>query len=143
MASPDGSNQKYVEFLGNKAEKVDVLWSPTNQVVATYREAATSSATTLYFIGQNSENFKALEVNGQNITMQYTPDGSRLLYSAQNSFSDNKPVLYIVDVGGSATGQNHTNLNLNTWADKCTFADNQTMYCAVPKTLPSGAGWFP
>jgi hypothetical protein len=143
VASPDGSNQKYLEFLGYKADKVDVLWSPNNQVVATFRETVSTSTSKIYLIGQNQENFRAIEANGQNITMQYTPTGERLVYSAQNSYSQNKPVLYIVDAAGDNIGKNHYSLNLNTWADKCAFADNTTMYCAVPKEMPDGAGWFP
>lgn len=31
-------------------------------------------------------------------------------------------------------------LSLNTWADKCTFSNDDTAFCAVPKDLPTGAG---
>lgn len=143
IASPDGSNQKYVEYLGTAADDVSVLWSPNNQVIATINKGGSSNFTEIQFIGQNNENFKSLEVNGQGVQMQYTPDSQRLIYSAHNSYTDNKPVLYIVDAAGDSIGQNHNNLNLHTWADKCTFADSSTVYCSVPKEMPQGAGWFP
>lgn len=143
IANPDGSNQKYIEFLGYNADKVDIMWSPNNQVVARFRKVVSTEISKIYFIGQNQENFRLLEVNGQNISMKYTPTGDRLIYSAQNRYSGHKPVLYIVDADGDNIGKNHRSLNLNTWADKCTFADANTMYCAVPKELPEGAGWFP
>jgi hypothetical protein len=34
-------------------------------------------------------------------------------------------------------------LKINTWADKCAFQDNTTLYCAVPRNLPEGAGMLP
>jgi hypothetical protein len=37
-------------------------------------------------------------------------------------------------------GQNRRRLNLNTWADKCTWASESEIYCAVPQGLPSNSG---
>ena len=37
-------------------------------------------------------------------------------------------------------GSNRRSLPLNTWADKCTYSDSSTAYCAVPQNLPAGSG---
>ena len=44
---------------------------------------------------------------------------------------------------GDEIGDNRRRLKLNTWAHKCAFADNETVYCAVPVTLKDGAGLLP
>jgi hypothetical protein len=63
-----------------------------------------------------------------------------LLYSVYSSRSEFKPELWIVDAQGDNIGNNRKLLQLNTWADKCTFGNDETIYCAVPKDLPVGAG---
>jgi hypothetical protein len=39
------------------------------------------------------------------------------------------------------TGRNK--FEIKTWADKCTFASESTVYCAVPETLETGTGFLP
>jgi hypothetical protein len=34
-------------------------------------------------------------------------------------------------------------LKINTWANKCAFAGDNTLFCAVPRDLPRGAGMSP
>jgi hypothetical protein len=48
-----------------------------------------------------------------------------------------------VDANGDNIGRNRRTLNVDTWADKCTFSDSSTVYCAVPTELPRGAGLEP
>ena len=54
-----------------------------------------------------------------------------------------KPLLWIVDAQGDTINQNRQSLGINTWADKCTFASNTEIYCAVPTNLEKGAGLVP
>ena len=65
------------------------------------------------------------------------------MYSTAASISDYKPSLWIVDAAGDDIGLNRRRLNVDTWSHKCTFADTQTLYCAVPRELPTGAGLQP
>jgi hypothetical protein len=141
-ANPDGSGAKYIEYIGGKDNEVTVKWSPTGQIAATYNTGGNSDFSKLYFIGQNKENFRAIDINGYNVEYQYSPTGSHLIYSAQNSTTGHTPVLNIVEAAGDRIGYGHTSLKLQTWSDKCTFANKSTMYCAVPKEMPEGAGWF-
>ena len=138
----DGSGIRYVEYIGTKENKVQVQWSPSNQIVATYSQGTNGDFSKLLMIGHNQENFRGIDVNGYNVEYQYTPTGDRMVYSAQNGYSDHKPVLYIVDASGERIGYNNNSLQLNTWASKCTFAGTDTMYCAVPNEMPTGAGWY-
>lgn len=53
------------------------------------------------------------------------------------------PKLWIVNSNPNSIGQNRISLDLATWSNKCTFATNVEIYCAVPDKLPEGAGLFP
>ena len=46
----------------------------------------------------------------------------------------------MVSAQGDSIGQNRRELNLDTWADKCTYTGSSVAFCAVPKELPAGAG---
>ena len=142
-ANSDGSNAKAIEYIGLNDGKVIPSWSPNNQSIALYTEGIDYNRQQLFFVGQNGENFKSTVVEGRDVRAKWTPDGSRLLYSAYNSNSNLKPQLWIVGAEGENIGTGRTNLQLNTWADKCTFADNNSIYCAVPENLEEGAGILP
>ena len=143
IANPDGSEQQYIEPLGSKPNDFKVDWSPNEKIVAQYKTGKSAEFSKLFFVGKNGENFKAVTVNGYGLETKWTPDGSKLLYSAHNIYSSNKPLLHIVDASGENIGYNHQSLKLNTWADKCSFAGTKTVYCAVPKELPAGANYVP
>jgi hypothetical protein len=145
VANPDGSGVKAIEPLGNNADKVEVNWSPNNQVIATSRtgQAMGFERQQILLVGQNHENFPGLTVEGQGFQSEWSTTGDRLLYSVYNSASDYKPLLWIVNAQGDNIGAGRRSLAVNTWADKCTFADNDTVYCAVPQTMETGAGFQP
>lgn len=145
IANPDGSNAKAVQELGSNADKVQVNWSPSNQIVATSRTGESFGIGTqeVYFIGQHHENFKSMVVEGLDFRPQWNPNGEQMLYSAASDLSDWKPLLWVVDAIGDDIGKNRRSLNINTWADKCTFSDEATVFCAVPNELPRGAGLQP
>lgn len=139
VASPNGSNQQIVESLGDRADRVEVNWSPDSQVVGVYRESIGINEEEIYFIGQHGENFKSFTVDGAGFTGSWSPDGNKLLYSVYNADSDYKPTLHVVDSRGDSIGLNNTDLEINTWPDKCAFGSG-ALYCAVPSALPDGAG---
>lgn len=138
-ASEDGSRVTSVEEIGTNST-VNADWSPNNQIVATYTKGVDFNRQEVYFIGLNGENFKSTTVEGRGLTYEWSKTGDRLLYSVYNTNSDMKPLLWIVDAQGDTISQNRQSLGLNTWADKCTFASNTEIYCAVPTNLETGAG---
>jgi len=143
ISNPDGSAQKYIEPLADNAERVQINWSPNGHVIANYYKAQDSTTTAIHLIGQHDENYRAISANGFGVQSKWVPDGKRMIYNAYSIDTDNKPALYVVDAYGDRIGYNHNELNLNTWADKCTFEGESTMYCAVPKYLPDNAGFQP
>lgn len=144
ITSDDGSQTTSIQALGENENKVDVNWSPNDQVVAF---ASTSNAiqggldrNVIYPVGKNKENFKGLVVEGLGFDSLWSPNGRQLLYSVAGDYSQNKPLLWIVDATSSTMGDNRRSLSLNTWVDKCTWSSSSVIYCAVPLELPPNAG---
>ncbi|OGH92740.1 MAG: hypothetical protein A2534_02440 [Candidatus Magasanikbacteria bacterium RIFOXYD2_FULL_39_9] len=138
----DGTGTKLIEPMGDNSDKVIVNWSPNQQVAAFSQTGAPQGGERreVLFVGLNGENFKSAIVDGSGFMPQWSTTGKKLLYSVYSSRSDFKPELWIVDSQGDSIGNNRKLLQLNTWADKCTFGNDDTAYCAVPKNLPTGAG---
>jgi WD40 repeat protein len=145
VSDRDGSNAQAIEPLGNNADKVQVSWSPNNQVIATSRTGQPMGINRqqILLVGKNQENFPGLTVEGWGFDYEWSPTGDRMLYDVYNMDNNYNPTLWIVDAAGSNIGLNRRYLKVNTWSDKCAFADNTTLYCAVPDYLPKGAGLQP
>jgi hypothetical protein len=145
VANPDGTEAQIIEQLGDKAGLIQVSWAPHGQIIAfakNYEDLALSEQEIL-FIGLKGENFKSITVPGMKFEGKWSPGGSKLLYSATSQASNYLPLLWIVDADLSNIGANRRSLGVNTWAEKCVFADENILYCAIPKNLPRGAGLEP
>lgn len=144
-ANVDGSNARLVEHLGENADKVTVKVSPNNSVLAFSETGNPVGFDTkeIILLGQNDENFKALRVEGFNFEPVWSPNGKNIIYSASAQADGYRPTLWFVSADGERIGENRTNLGINTWAEKCTFANDSVVYCAVPDALPAGIGLQP
>lgn len=143
VANADGSKATSLSAIGNNADDVYPVWSPNNQAAAMYTRGVDFNRQEVFFVGLNNENFKSTIINGRDFRPLWSDSGDKLLYSAYSSDRGMLPSLWIVNAQGENIGQNRTELGLNTWSDKCTFATNSDIYCAVPETLREGAGLFP
>lgn len=144
MANPDGTQVQAIEPVGDKQDDVQVAWSPSDQVVAMYREGKDASSQEIYFIGKYGENFKSLVTDGRGFEGLWSAQGDKLLYNVYNADSNYNPVLHIVDAQGNNIGQNDKNLDLQTWVSKCAFSSSNTaVYCAAPQGLDEGSGLDP
>lgn len=141
----DGTGARLIEPLGNNADKVTMDWSPSRQTVAFSQtgEAQGADRKEILFLGLNGENFKSIVVEGLDFQSQWSPTGQKLLYSVDSARSDFKPELWVVNSYGDNIGSGRQLLQLNTWAKKCAFADDNTIVCGVPRSLPEGAGMSP
>lgn len=144
-SDPRGSNIKLVEPLGENGDKVIVDWSPNQQVIALSRtgEALGDDRQEVLMVGLNKENFKSVIVEGRGLETQWSPKGSKLLHSVYSGRNDYKPELWIVSATPDTAGGDRRLLNVNTWAEKCTMADERFVYCGVPQTLERGSGFAP
>ncbi len=138
----DGTGARLIEPMGNNEDKVMVDWSPNRQVVAFSQtgEPMGAERREILLIGLNGENFKSIVVEGAGFQPEWSNTGKKLLYSVYSSRNDWKPELWITDAYGDSIGNNRRELKINTWADKCAFGNDATLFCAVPKDLPQGAG---
>jgi WD40 repeat protein len=143
IINEDGTKAKKIESLGEKDSTIYPSWSPNNQTVAMYTEGIDFDRQEVFFIGLNGENFKSMVVEGRNLKHKWSPGGDKLLYSVYSAKNDMKPMLWLDNAKGDYIGSGRKNLNIETWADKCVFADNINIYCAVPNNLEEGAGLFP
>ncbi len=141
--SDDGTGARALEPLGDNYDKVYPAWSPSNQSVAMWTDGLDFNRQRLIFLGLNDENFKSTVIEGRGFEPLWSKEGDKLLYSVYNDNNNMNPKLWIVDALGDNIGQNRTNLGIDTWASKCTFAGNNDVYCAVPDYLPTGSGLFP
>lgn len=145
IAKDDGSEAKVIEPLGKNADKVQVNWSPAGGVIAF---AATGDALgfarkEIIPLGPNNENYKPLIVEGFDFQPKWAPSGEKLLYSTFNQDNNYHPTLWLTNAQGEQMGSGRHKLNLSTWAEKCAFADNDTVFCAVPNQLEKGIGFVP
>lgn len=143
VSNDDGSKAKAIEYIGVNAKDVTVDWSPNNQVAATYVKGLDFDRKEVVFIGFNGENMKSMTVQGRGFQSQWSPAGDKMLYSVYNSGNDMKPKLWLATTENGEIGSLTRGITLETWSSKCTFANNDEVYCAVPKNLAKGAGLFP
>ncbi|MFA6587981.1 MAG: hypothetical protein WCT08_02830 [Patescibacteria group bacterium] len=145
VSSPDGSSITPIEPLGENGSRVQVNWSPNNQVIATYSPGLNDTSQEVLLVGKNGETFKSIATAGRGFEGTWSSNGQQMLYSVYNAQTNYNPTLYIVNAQGDAAGTNNRPLEINTWSDKCTFNKAGTsIYCAVPDTssLPAGSGIY-
>jgi Tol biopolymer transport system component len=144
-SDPDGGDVKFIESLGDNYNKVTVDWSPNRKIAALSRTGAPLGADRqeVLLIGLHGENFKSLTVEGRGMQSEWSPSGSQLLYSVYSARSDYKPELWIVNSDGANIDTNRRPINVNTWAEKCAFANERFVYCGVPAELETGWGFEP
>lgn len=151
IASDTGSNVVPIQALGENGDKVQVNWSPNDQVVAFADTSSVNGADLeagfdarmIYPVGKNQENFHGLLVEGFGFKSAWSPDGKTILYSVYSDYSQGKPLLWVVDGTSASMGDKRHSIGLNTWVDKCAWASGTIIYCAVPQNLPDNAGLQP
>jgi hypothetical protein len=143
ITNSEGTNTKSIAALGNNADKVIVDWSPNDQIVAfsdTSQSVSGFGQKLLIPIGKNEENFQGVAVEGFDFVSQWNKQGNKLLYSSVSSYNGYKPMLWVVDGNANSIGNNRRSLGVETWADKCSFINNSTAYCAVPQNMAQNVG---
>ena len=142
VTNDDGTGTKLIEPLGTNADKVIINWSPSRQVAAFSKtgQALGFDRQEILLVGLNHENFKSITAEGLGFLPSWSPTGKKLLYSVYSGRSSYKPELWISNAYGDEIGSNRQMLNINTWADKCAFSGDDTLLCAIPRSLPEGAG---
>ncbi|MCD4705561.1 hypothetical protein K8R61_00585 [bacterium] len=139
IADINSGHSKIIENLSDKADSFKLAWSPDNQVIAFFVEPVDYDHQEIYLIGQHNENFKSIIVEGYGFQGKWSLKGDKILYSVYNSKNNYEPALWITTKGGVYKKR----IELNTWAEKCSFYDNDIIYCGIPQYLEKMMGINP
>ncbi len=146
ITSTDGTSTTVVADLGKNADKVQPSWSPKGEVVA-FSETGDATSTfgqrKIYTLTKSGEAQSAITVNGTNYENIWSPSGDYILYSIADAGDDYKPSLWYVDAKGDRGGKIRLRLPVKTTVDRCTFFNETTLYCGVPKDVVPGSGGNP
>ncbi|MEK9155282.1 MAG: hypothetical protein AAB839_01400 [Patescibacteria group bacterium] len=144
ITSADGSSTQVIAALGDNDEKVSVSWSPNDSVLGFSATGVNTGGTfgrqEIYLIGPDGQATGALFVDGNNFHNIWSPDGNNLLYSVADPADNYKAALWYADSRGDRSGNSRRRMGIKTTVDKCTFASATTVYCGVPREMPSGGG---
>lgn len=143
LTSSDGSTTSVVAALGENANKVHPSISPVKDIVAFSATGAGGTSfgqNTLYLVTPDGQARSSIVVNGSAFESIWAPNGSNFIYSVADSGDEYRPSLWYSDKRGDRQGAIRLRIPLKTTADKCVFADDSTLYCAVPREAPAGSG---
>lgn len=135
-----GRNKQLIEHLGDNESRVQVNWNPNDRIVATSAKSIDGNRAEIIFLTADGEMLNKAIIQGRDLRYQYSPTGNKMLYSVYNSASNYLPTLWVTSSNPDSIDSGRINLNLNTWADKCAYADETTLYCAVPKQIGQYSG---
>lgn len=140
----DGNQAEAIQDLGRNADRVLVAPSPAPGGIVAFSDTGENQpgfGRRMWIpIGRNHENLRGVIVEGFGFTPLWSPEGSHLVYSAASAASDFAPQLWVSTGTANAVGSDRRSIPLRTWADKCTFAGTDRLYCAVPRDMPERAG---
>lgn len=143
ITDTNGSTYRQIERLGDEDKDVIMTWAPNDKYVALFRKGIDGQRSEVLPIGFNGENYRSFRVEGRDLRIVWAPSGNKLLYSVYNSRSNYNPSLWVVNSSPELLSTGRIPLEINTWADKCTFASETIVYCAVPRQLQTGTGFLP
>lgn len=89
-----------------------------------------------YTLDAKSGSFKKIYGGTSGLTALLSPDSKNLLVSEVDSDSPSLKIYRALD-------HNLTDTGLKTIADKCLWAGNTIVYCAIPETTPAVSGGYP
>lgn len=142
-SKPDGTEARAIEALGENADLAHISWSPSGQIVGyafTGEAQSGDLQQEVLFVGQNHENFKSIIAPGADFLPNWSLSGKQILFSTWSPASSGKPNLWVTSGDPATMGAGRRNINIQTWADKCVWADESNIYCGVPQNLPEDAG---
>jgi len=105
-------------------------WPKANIISLQTRPSASDSGY-LYFLDPATGKFTKIISGIAGLTTKISPDGQKIIFSRSNLGQFG---LYLHDVASQKT----SSPGVNTLPEKCTWGDNNTLYCAVPRAIPTG-----
>ncbi|MFA6253768.1 MAG: hypothetical protein WC640_00685 [Candidatus Paceibacterota bacterium] len=106
-----------------------ITWPKAN-IISLQTRASANDLGYLYFLDLNTGNFTKILSGVPGLTAKVSPDGQKIIFSRS---SLGKFELYSYDAASKKISLS----GVNTLPEKCTWADNDIFYCAVPRSIPS------
>ncbi len=130
IANPDGSD--WQNIFQTRMKDLIVEWPSLNKVSVRTKPSGLVESI-VYTIDPTTNDFKKIINETYGLTVLWSPLGNKILYSETNNQGKNLK-LKIADL----ENQTISELNIATLAEKCIWSqDNRTIFCAVPKNIPS------
>lgn len=107
-----------------------ISW-PTNNIIGLQTKPSTEDLGYLYFLNPQTSSLTKILSGIPGLSTKISPDGQRVIFSRDNL---GRLETYLYDLSSKETGL----LGLNTLPEKCFWFDNKTLYCAVPRNIPTG-----
>lgn len=138
-----GGNKQFMEHMGDNSDRVKVQWNPAGNIIGTSTKSIDNERSEIIFLTKDGTELGKAIVQGRDLRYDYSDDGNRMVYSVWNPNSNFLPTLWLTSTNPNSIDQGRVNTGLNTWADKCTYFKNSTVYCAVPKQISAYSGILP
>lgn len=128
VADASGKNPKVI--FSTPIRDASIRWITSNKIV--FQTAPSGLGEGFIFLFTRADGVFT-RIGGPLFGLEaiWSPDGSRFLVSSTDASGRNL-VLSLRDT----TGKTLFNSDVHTLAEKCVFADTNTLYCAVPRALP-------
>ncbi|MFH1767437.1 MAG: hypothetical protein ABH826_05140 [Patescibacteria group bacterium] len=144
ITSTDGTRTEVVAALGTKSDSVTLDWSPNDSIIGFSDTGVIQSGgfgrNQIYILGRDGEAAGSIVVEGTHFSSKWSPDGSHIVYSIADRDANYRPVLWYVKATGTNIGTDRKRLGVETPVEKCAFASETLLYCAVPREMPGYAG---
>jgi len=132
VANPDGSD--WTSVFQTRIKDLIVEW-PDSSKLAIRTKPSGLAQSIVYTIDLASKDFEKIINETYGLTLLWSPLGNKILYSETDNQGKNLK-LKVLDL----EKQTMSELNLVTLPEKCVWSqDNRTIFCAVPKSIPSEA----
>jgi len=107
-----------------------ISW-PQAEIISLTTKPAASIGGSLFFLNPITGNLKTVLTGISGLETLVNPLGNSVIFSRSYG---GRLTLYSLDLKNDKT----ETIGINTLAEKCVWVDNEVIYCAVPKTIPSG-----
>ena len=134
LAQPDGSN--WQNIFKTRMKNLIVQWPGFNQISIQTPPSGLAQSV-LYTINPETGHFQKVFSDIYGLTILWSPQGDKILFSQTNEQGRNLR-LKIADKNGRIVQA----LDWQTLPEKCVWSqDNRTIFCALPRAIPSRAVW--
>lgn len=132
IANPDGSSSQSV--ISTRLKDAQLKWI-TKDNIAVSTAPSGLAQNILYNLNIPNRQLTRVLSGLNGLTSLWSPDGSNFIFSQTNEKGHN-----ITLSTAKANGSEIKSTDLKTFSEKCVYTqDNETVYCAEPKSIPEDA----